>query len=98
MIWHFTSSWVAGTNSIIARKIGQKDFDGANNVILHGSVTCALLGGIVFIVSFFLGDILDLMNLDEYIDLIIDYLTPLFLCSFVFICVIIYFISKKRRL
>lgn len=64
--------------------MGQKDFDGANNVILHGSVTCALLGGIVFIVSFFLGDILDLMNFDEYIDLIIDYLTPLFLCSFVF--------------
>ena len=85
LISHFGSSLGTGTNSIIARKIGQKDFEGAYNAILHGVLACALLGVIVFIASFFLGDILDFMNFTESVDLTIDYLTPLFLCSFVFL-------------
>lgn len=85
LIWHFAYSLGTGTNSIIARKIGQEDFEGAYNAILHGILACTLLAVIVFIASFFLGDILDLMNFDESIDLTIDYLTPLFWCSFVFL-------------
>lgn len=85
LISHFGSSIGTGTNSVIARKIGQKDLEGTHNAILHGIISCAILGIAAVIASFFLEDILSLMNVVEAIDLAIAYLTPMFLCSFVFL-------------
>ena len=85
LISHFGSSIGTGTNSIIARKIGQKDFEGTYNAILHGIIACTILGVIFVGISFFLKDILELMNVTQSIDLAIAYLTPMFICSFVFL-------------
>ena len=71
-----------GTNSLISREIGENDLIDSYNSILHGIVTCLIVGVILALLTFFLKDILNLMNITTSIDLVIDYLTPMFLFSF----------------
>lgn len=71
-----------GTNSLISREIGENDLIDSYNSILHGIVTCLIVGAILALLTFFLKDILNLMNITTSVDLVIDYLTPLFTFSF----------------
>ena len=79
----FGTSIGTGTNSIISRELGKKDFEGSYNSILHGIVAIAVLSLIFIISTFFLKDILYLMDVKESADLAIAYLTPMFLFSFI---------------
>ncbi|WP_295722790.1 MATE family efflux transporter [uncultured Methanobrevibacter sp.] len=75
-----------GTNSIIAREIGQHNLLGAKNSILHGIITCIIMGIIIGLASFFIKDILIFTKANSSsLDLSIAYLRPLFIFSFVFL-------------
>ncbi len=67
------------------RQIGDNDFTDTYNSILHGIAACLLIGFIVIISTFFLEDILTYMGATSSMDLSMQYLTPIFLCPFVFI-------------
>lgn len=85
LIISFGKSIGNGTNSIMSREIGENDFDDTYNSILHGIVVCLVLGLIIVLSLFFLEDILALMDATSSMELTIEYLTPIFLCSFVFL-------------
>ena len=82
LISRFGDALGVGTNSIISREIGENDLKGSNNSILHGILTCIIVGAILALLTFFLKDILSLMNITTSTDLVIDYVTPLFIFSF----------------
>ena len=85
LIISFGKSIGIGTNSIMSRQIGDKDFTDTYNSILHGIAACLLIGFIVMISTFFLKDILTYMGATSSMELSMQYLTPIFLCPFVFI-------------
>ena len=58
MILGFGESIGIGTNSIISREIGEKDYESSYNSILHGILTCIILGVVLILVTPFLKDIL----------------------------------------
>ena len=62
LIISFGKSIGIGTNSIMSRQIGDKDFTDTYNSILHGIAACLLIGFIVMISTFFLKDILTYMG------------------------------------
>ena len=83
MILGFGESLGIGTNSIISREIGEKDYDDSYNSILHGILTCIILGVVLILAIPFLKDILNIMGVTKSIDLAITYLTPIFIFSFI---------------
>ena len=83
LIYGWGQSIGIGTNSLISREIGEKNVKGQYNTILHGILACIIIGGILALLTFFLKDILSLMNVTEYVDLAIDYLTPMLAFSFI---------------
>ncbi|MBR5503359.1 MAG: MATE family efflux transporter [Methanobrevibacter sp.] len=85
LILSFGKAIGVGTNSIISRELGENDFDDSYNSILHGIVACFLLGLVIMLSTFLLPDILILMDASSAMDLSLEYLTPIFLCSFVFL-------------
>lgn len=85
LIINFGKSIGVGTNSIMSREIGQKKFQETYNSILHGIVACFILWLIIAASTFFLEDILTLMGATSSMELSIEYLTPIFLFSFVFL-------------
>ena len=85
LIISFGKSIGIGTNSIMSREIGDEDFTDTYNSILHGIVTCLIIGFIVILSTFFLEDILTYIGATSSMELSIQYLTPIFLCPFVFI-------------
>ncbi|WP_296851965.1 MATE family efflux transporter [uncultured Methanobrevibacter sp.] len=85
LIISFGKSIGIGTNSIMSRQIGDNDFTDTYNSILHGIAACLLIGFIVIISTFFLEDILTYMGATSSMELSMQYLTPIFLCPFVFI-------------
>ncbi|WP_458404142.1 MATE family efflux transporter [Methanobrevibacter sp.] len=74
-----------GTNSLISRELGKKDFENTYNSILHGIVACCVLSAGIILSAFFLKDILALLNVTESVDLAITYIFPIFIFSFVFL-------------
>ncbi|WP_458456858.1 MATE family efflux transporter [Methanobrevibacter sp.] len=74
-----------GTNSIISRELGKKDFENSYNSILHGIVACGVLSVGIILSTFFLEDILSLLNVTESVDLAMTYIFPIFIFSFVFL-------------
>ncbi|WP_461462989.1 MATE family efflux transporter [Methanobrevibacter sp.] len=74
-----------GTNSIIAREMGQHDLPGAENSILHGIIACIIMGIVIALASFFIKDILILTKANSSLELSMAYLRPLFIFSFVFL-------------
>ncbi|WP_458405754.1 MATE family efflux transporter [Methanobrevibacter sp.] len=74
-----------GTNSIISRELGKKEYDDTYNSILHGIVACVVLAAVIMSSAFFLKDILALLNVTESVDLAMTYITPIFIFSFVFL-------------
>ena len=79
----FGNALGTGTNSIISRELGKKDLEGAYNSILHGIVAIAVLSLVFMLSTLFLKDILYLMDIKNSTDLVIAYLTPMFLFSFI---------------
>ena len=74
-----------GTNSIMSRELGGNDLSGTYNSILHGIVACIVIGFGVMLSTFFLKYILIYIGAASSMELSMQYLTPIFLCSFVFI-------------
>ena len=74
-----------GTNSIMSRELGGNDLMGTYNSILHGIVACIVIGFGVMLSTFFLKYILIYIGAASSMELSMQYLTPIFLCSFVFI-------------
>ncbi len=85
LIINFGKAIGVGTNSIISREIGKEDYKETYNSILHGIVACIILGLIIIISTFFLKDILVLMDATSSMELSMQYLTPIFLFPFVFL-------------
>lgn len=85
LICGFGKSLGVGTNSLISREIGEGNIDSTYNSILHGIVACFVLGCIIMISSLFLPNILTLIGATSSMDLSMKYLTPIFLCPFVFL-------------
>ena len=85
LITGFGESIGTGTNSIISREIGEKDYKNSYNSILHGIMTCIILGVVLILIIPFLKNILNIMGVTKSIDLAIDYLTPIFIFSFIFL-------------
>ena len=85
LIISFGKSIGIGTNSIMSREIGDEDFTDTYNSILHGIVACLVIGFIVILSTFFLEDILTYIGATSSMELSMQYLTPIFLCPFVFI-------------
>ena len=74
-----------GTNSKISRELGQKDYKGTYNSILHAIVAAIIISFIIILLSFYLKDILRFMNVTASTRLALNYLLPIFLFSFTFI-------------
>ena len=85
MMMGFGMSIATGTTSIISRELGQKDYESSYNSILHAIIACIVLSVIFMLATFFLDDILTLMNVTNSVDLVKSYITPMFLCSWIFI-------------
>ena len=85
LIISFGKSIGIGTNSIMSRQIGKNNLTDSYNSILHGIVVCLLIGFGVMISTFFLKYILIYMGATSSMELSMQYLTPIFLCPFVFI-------------
>lgn len=85
LIISFGKSIGIGTNSIMSREIGDNDYIDTYNSILHGIVTCLVIGFIVIVSTFYLDDILIYMGATSSMELSMQYLTPIFLCPFVFL-------------
>lgn len=85
LIVSFGKSIGIGTNSIMSREIGEEDYEDTYNSILHGIVVCLVLTLLIMLSTLFLKDILLLMDATAAMELSIEYLTPIFLCSFVFL-------------
>ena len=85
LIISFGKSIGIGTNSIMSREIGKNDLPDTYNSILHGIVVCLVIGFGIIVSTFFLKDILAYMGATSSMELSMQYLTPIFLCPFVFI-------------
>lgn len=79
-----------GTNSIISRQLGKKDFEETYNSILHGIVACCVLSVLLMVSTLFLEDILRLIHITKSIDLAMTYITPILLCSFLLLFPILF--------
>lgn len=85
LIISFGKSIGIGTNSIMSREIGENDLLDTYNSILHGIIVCLVIGFVIMLSTFFLDDILTYMGATSSMELSMQYLTPIFLCSFVFL-------------
>ena len=74
-----------GTNSLMSRSIGAKDYENAYRAIFHGLVIVAVVWIILLICIPFLDDLLVISKLNRSVALILCYLTPTFLFSIFFI-------------
>ena len=81
----FGDSIGQGTNSIMSRYIGSKDYNSAYNSLIHGIIVSVIIS-VLFLLSLpFIEGLFYLMMLDNSSNLIVEYLTPLLLFSFIFI-------------
>jgi len=85
LIISFGKSLGVGTNSIMSREIGNNNFEDSYNSILHGIISCLILGLVIILSTFFLKNILIYMGATSSMDISMQYLTPIFLCCFVFL-------------
>lgn len=85
LIISFGKSIGIGTNSIMSREIGENDLLDTYNSILHGIIVCLVIGFVIMLSTFFLDDILTYMGATSSMELSMQYLTPIFLCPFVFL-------------
>ncbi len=87
LIFSLGDSIGQGTNSIMSRFIGSKDYENGYNAFLHGILLNIMLWVIVLIALYFIDILLSTMSITKSLDLIKQYLTPITICSFSFIFV-----------
>ena len=76
----------AGANSLIARNIGAKNFDQANNAGLHAIVLCIIISVIFTVLMLlFLPMLLELMGAGDSIGYALDYGYVIFAALFIFV-------------
>lgn len=85
LISSFGDSIGQGTNSLMSRYIGSNHYKNAYNTLIHGIILSVILWLFNVSLLFFDDDLLSLMNITQETDLILRYLTPMLLLSFVFI-------------
>ena len=85
LIISFGKSIGIGTNSIMSRKLGENNIKDTYNSILHGIISCIIMGVLIILSTFFLEDILTFIGAASSMELSMQYLLPIFYCSFVFI-------------
>lgn len=76
----------AGANSLIARNIGAKNYDGANNAALHG-IVLSIIVSVIFtvLIEAFMVPILQFMGAGETISYAMDYSYIIFGFLFIFV-------------
>lgn len=74
-----------GTNSLMSRSIGAKDYENAYRAIFHGIIICVIVWFFIMLCIPFLDDLLIFAGLNKSIDLTLRYLVPTFLFSIFFI-------------
>ena len=85
LIISFGKSIGIGTNSLMSRKLGENNIKDTYNSILHGIISCIIMGVLIILSTFFLEDILTFIGAASSMELSMQYLLPIFYCSFVFI-------------
>ena len=81
----FGDSIGQGTNSIMSRYIGSKDYPSAYNSLIHGILISIIVSIFIILSIPLINDMLYLMKIENSVNLIFDYLIPLFSFSFLFI-------------
>ena len=74
-----------GTNSLMSRSIGARDYENAYRAIFHGIIIVAAIWILILLCIPFLDDFLVIARLNRSVPLILSYLIPTFLFSIVFI-------------
>lgn len=74
-----------GTNSLMSRSMGAKDYGNAYKAIYHGIIICFVIWLLLILCIPFLDDFLIIAKLNKSIGLILSYLTPTLLFSGFFI-------------
>ena len=85
LISTFGNSIGQGTNSIMSRYIGSEDYESSYNSLIHGILVSIITWILILLSISLLDDLLTLMNIIDYQIYILEYLTPLFIFSIVFI-------------
>ena len=74
----------AGSNSLISRLIGAKQYDESNNAAIHSIVIASIVSILILLIGvFFLRDLLILFGASEVIDFAMDYGMIIFLTSYI---------------
>ena len=85
LIFSFGDSIGLGTNSMMSRFIGSKDYESAYNTLIHGLILSHIMWVFVVICLYFAHGILFYLDkADSYI-LVFDYLVPIVIFAYVFI-------------
>ena len=85
LIKNFGKSMGTGTLSVISREIGADDYESAHNTLWHGIIGSVVLSICIILAIPFIPNLLALMNVTQSVDLVKQYLIPIFLCSIMFI-------------
>ena len=74
-----------GTNSTMSRFIGSNKYESSYNALMHGLLITIIIGIVFLLSTFFLKNIIYLMQIDENVDMILTYAAPQFSCAIVFL-------------
>lgn len=86
LIGTFGSTIGQGTNSLMSRFLGINEYKKVNNVMMHGFLMCVIVSILLPLIEIpFLEPLLIFMNFKTNASLVISYLVPLLVCSFIFI-------------
>ena len=86
LIGTFGSTIGQGTNSLMSKFLGINDRDNANNVMMHGFLMCVIVSILLPLIEIpFLESLLAFMNFKANAGLVISYLVPLLIFSFIFV-------------
>ena len=86
LIGTFGSTIGQGTNSLMSKFLGINDKGNANNVMMHGFLMCVIVSILLPLIEIpFLESLLAFMNFKANAGLVISYLVPLLIFSFIFV-------------
>ena len=86
LIFSFGDSIGQGTNSLMSRYIGSGDYESAYNTLIHGIILANIIWVVVMLCLVFAHGILFYLDeADSYI-LVFDYLVPIVIFAYLFIC------------
>ncbi len=74
-----------GTNSTMSRFIGSNKYESSYNALMYGLLITIFIGIIFLLLTFFMKNLIYLMQIDENVDIILAYVSPQFCCAIVFL-------------